>query len=1185
MNKLVNRILLLLSVIIVTAGQGFAADCLETATVWKDCVSAPGDTTINGVSYKKITTKKELAWLSKNYGNNAILLSDLDMGGKLWVPIAAGDGGGTRKYGKVFDGNHHRISNLYVNAEELLKIDSTYAQNLGFIGCLTGTVKNLIIENISVYGYGSGFLKDKVDTEAKPLSIGTVVGWQSNLKDADYTSLVDGCYVTGKIITSGDGQAVGGVVGNIGGGTLKNCVSYATIDANGKAYVGGIVGYAKSYENGKDSVSSCVYAGNSLSSTGSGAVGGIVGYQYKGDVAISDVVYDSDLLVDGKPVNGFGATNAGKVNGTNNPNLEYLDNQTTSVAELNADSIVCTLNGKNEDGTCKTEPWAMGETSLSLNGYGADGYEVIFDANGGVFSNGSVAFVKYVKADYIINNEGVENPFWDDDHAFAGWTSETTPEAYMNPANGVVTIKAIWNPVYTITFSPVNGDLNGTFSNGSSTPQTVKVEQGKQISVQGFDRPTSFTQNGVKYNFVGWANENNPTVAYVTNGLDNLPVATGNMTLVAVWTTADVWTVTFFADNASAASYVGSVYDNDKATPWVVEYTGYTFDAWYEKNNDGTFKDSPFDFNQVITQDYELHAKWTQNSYNITYVMNCSDKCVNPNDAQYTVDGLNLSNPTWDDAHRFLGWFKDSEFKNGVSSISVGSTGDLTLYAKWETVVYEITYRAGEYGNGLVDAEYKTHGVNYTIRNVSYTCNGATQTGWIGSNGENYGLDGAVYAVDAPLSLYPTWNFVEYTVEYNCAECTGFGKNPLKYTFKDTKEKNVSLYSPTYPSGYEWKGWFTDADYTNPTSNIPKGSYKNMAFYGKLLKKYSIIYVLNGGTKANSRDNFTVETATFALGEATGREGYTFAGWYDNSDFEGEAVTEVPLGSSGDKTFYAKWVKNDNGAITFTKLDDGTFSAEINGDYTGSETVEITENITVSGVTLTRSFNGNQVSTLMLPFDIDVDKVIGTPVYKYKTIVRGDDGRWKFKITAASKIYANTPYVVLPPETGPISFSVSAENTVIFNTTTKSGESVSSETSEGTWEFRGVYTYTELDEEFPEIDRIYVFANEPQNEIRAGQFVKADPGTYIKPMRAYLVRHNVTAKSARGSFGGSFLLPNEIDIEIEDEKGVVVETGRLNTVTGEVRMDRWFDLKGRKLNSKPSVKGTYYKNGKRVVIK
>jgi hypothetical protein len=67
--------------------------------------------------------------------------------------------------------------------------------------------------------------------------------------------------------------------------------------------------------------------------------------------------------------------------------------------------------------------------------------------------------------------------------------------------------------------------------------------------------------------------------------------------------------------------------------------------------------------------------------------------------------------------------------------------------------------------------------------------------------------------------------------------------------------------------------------------------------------------------------------------------------------------------------------------------------------------------------------------------------------------------------------------------------------------------------------------------------------------------------------------------------GSNILLPDELDIEVENENGVVVQTGRLNTVTGEVRMDRWFDLKGRKLNSKPTVKGTYYKNGKRVIVK
>ena len=61
----------------------------------------------------------------------------------------------------------------------------------------------------------------------------------------------------------------------------------------------------------------------------------------------------------------------------------------------------------------------------------------------------------------------------------------------------------------------------------------------------------------------------------------------------------------------------------------------------------------------------------------------------------------------------------------------------------------------------------------------------------------------------------------------------------------------------------------------------------------------------------------------------------------------------------------------------------------------------------------------------------------------------------------------------------------------------------------------------------------------------------------------------------------SLALPNFVDVEIEDENGLVVQSGTLNTVTG----DGWFDLKGRRLNSRPTAKGTYYNNGKRVVIK
>ncbi len=62
-------------------------------------------------------------------------------------------------------------------------------------------------------------------------------------------------------------------------------------------------------------------------------------------------------------------------------------------------------------------------------------------------------------------------------------------------------------------------------------------------------------------------------------------------------------------------------------------------------------------------------------------------------------------------------------------------------------------------------------------------------------------------------------------------------------------------------------------------------------------------------------------------------------------------------------------------------------------------------------------------------------------------------------------------------------------------------------------------------------------------------------------------------------------LPETIELKIMDENGNVTETATLNTRTGEVKRDRWFDLQGRKLNGKPSDRGKYLHNGKVEVVK
>ncbi|SOE56642.1 Listeria/Bacterioides repeat-containing protein [Fibrobacter sp. UWT3] len=333
----------------------------------------------------------------------------------------------------------------------------------------------------------------------------------------------------------------------------------------------------------------------------------------------------------------------------------------------------------------------------------------------------------------------------------------------MNMVVHEPTIKKTTNP-------PVNGDLLGTFPDGSSESVSIKIEDGKRIVVQGFARPTSFIDaQNVKYNFMGWAFAESPTTALVADGLDNLPLATRDTTLLAVWTTAPVYTVRFFENDASTASYVSTVYENEKATELTVDkmdpHPGYTFEGWFESG-----AEKSFDFKKTITTDVNLYAKWVKNSYTVNYVLNCSDECTNSNADEFTVDGMLLSNPEWDEKHRFLGWYADAEFKDKKTSIPAGLTEDITLYAEWDTVTYDITYRAGAYGTGLVASEKKFHNEPYTLRDTSYTRKGYLQSGWVSEEGLTYAF-GDEYSANAPLIVYPTWDTISYTITYECNGC------------------------------------------------------------------------------------------------------------------------------------------------------------------------------------------------------------------------------------------------------------------------------------------------------------------------------------------------------------------------------------------------------------------------------
>ena len=79
-------------------------------------------------------------------------------------------------------------------------------------------------------------------------------------------------------------------------------------------------------------------------------------------------------------------------------------------------------------------------------------------------------------------------------------------------------------------------------------------------------------------------------------------------------------------------------------------------------------------------------------SYTITYVN--VEGATNENPASYNeeTETITLKDPV-KTGYTFAGWYKDAKFTTQVTEIIQGTTGDITLYAKWvKEGDYTITY-------------------------------------------------------------------------------------------------------------------------------------------------------------------------------------------------------------------------------------------------------------------------------------------------------------------------------------------------------------------------------------------------------------------------------------------------------------------------------------------------------------
>ena len=287
--------------------------------------------------------------------------------------------------------------------------------------------------------------------------------------------------------------------------------------------------------------------------------------------------------------------------------------------------------------------------------------------------------------------------------------------------------------------------------------------------------------------------------------------------------------------------------------------------------------------------------------------------------------------------------------------------------------------------------------------------------------------------------------------------------------------------------------------------------------------------------------------------------------------------------------------------VTLTK-DGDNISAAFDG--TSTTTLSIPVDVTVNSVTYNRTFTEGKPSTVMLPFDYTCTGSEGGTFYKFVGVEKVDD-TWVATMKATGDdannqgtLTANTPYLFMPAGES-LTFTGGA------TLCTMGGGNCETADAGSHWTFRGTYEYKEWITDganADEIGRVYGFAGVAKDGINVGDFVKVKSGARIRPMGCYLLWSNEpnAAKAralTRGAAATDEELPQSITVRLVGSNGETNGIGTIDTKTGEVTFfdeqsgkaerdsEAWYTLDGVRLDGKPTQKGLYINNGRKIVIK
>ncbi|MBR3163123.1 MAG: InlB B-repeat-containing protein, partial [Clostridia bacterium] len=463
-------------------------------------------------------------------------------------------------------------------------------------------------------------------------------------------------------------------------------------------------------------------------------------------------------------------------------------------------------------------------------------------------------------------------------YTFTGWYEDqalTELYTFNEMPNKNITLYAGWKAnTYTITYK-----MNGG-TNNKSNPSSYQTGEEK----------TLLTPTKTGYTFKGWYTDSafKNKIEKITSNMNK------NITVYASWEAIE-YQITFNSNGGSAVSPIKGIYKTKIEEPEAPTKTGYTFTGWYE---DQALTEL-YTFSQMPNKNITLYAGWTSNAYTITYKMNGgTNNKSNPSSYQ-TGEEKTLLTPT-KTGYTFKGWYTDSAFKNKIEKITSNMNKNITVYASWEAIEYQITFNSnGGSAVNPIKGIYKTK----IEEPEAPTKTGYTFTGWH----EDQALTELYTFNEMPnknITLYAGWTAKANVITYKMNGGTNNKSNPSSYQTGEEK----TLLTPT-KTGYTFKGWYTDSTLKNKIEKITSSMNKNITLYaGWTINKYQITFDSNGGSTVNpitQEYNTKIEKPTSPT-----KEGYLFIDWYTDEQLtKTYTFSKMP---NKNITLYAGWEEKIN---------------------------------------------------------------------------------------------------------------------------------------------------------------------------------------------------------------------------------------------------------------------------------